>query len=216
MSECSKTAARGTAALILFLSCSKIAAALEPTITVDIETPQRPVVKGETNLPDGTELMVTVSRKESSYSAQDQVVVVGGKFRTQSFSQKGADLSPGKYSVEVLMPFPAVQSKRVRSVVGERGDKLTGPLVKHERLGSLVKHVSTFQVGGAANAKADQAAREQEKKDKDKWTRDSCGWILDRTEYLRRSGQLTGKELTPEERQAKFDDCVKEISDKKK
>ena len=73
MSECSKTAARGTAALILFLSCSKIAAALEPTITVDIE-PQRPVVKGETNLPDGTELMVTVSRKESSYSAQDQVV----------------------------------------------------------------------------------------------------------------------------------------------
>jgi hypothetical protein len=207
---------KGATALVLFLSCPNIAAALEPRIKVDVETPQRPVVKGETNLPDGTELMVTVSRKESSYSAQDKVVVAGGKFQTVSFSQKGNDLNPGRYSVEVLMPYPGVQSQGVRSVVGERGEKLTGPLVKQEALGSLVKYVSTFQVGRTASARADKAARDQEKADKDRWNRDSCAWILDTTEYLRRTGQATGKKLTPAERQAHFEDCVKEFSGRKK
>src|SRR5947208_1833636 len=154
---------RVAAALIAFLSYATTGAALEPTIRVDVETPQRPVVNGQTNLPDGTELMVTVSRRESNYTAEDKVVVVGGKFRTQTFSQGGADLNPGRYSVEVLMPYATGQSQGVRSVVGGRGEKLTGRLVKHEALGSLVKYVSTFQVRGSTNAKADQAAREQEK-----------------------------------------------------
>ena len=91
--------------------------------------------------------MITLSRKASNYSADDKVEVAGGRFRSQKFSQKGSDLNPGRYSVEVLMPFPGVQSAGVRSVIGERGEELTGPLVKHEELGNLVKYVSTFQVG---------------------------------------------------------------------
>ena len=58
--------------------------------------------------------------------------------------------------------------------------------------------------------------RDREKADKDRWIRDSCAWILDTTEYLRRTGQATGKKLTPAERQAHFDDCVKEGSGTKK
>lgn len=202
--------------LIVLLSCCQVAAALEPTITVNVETPRRPVVNGQTNLPDDTELMISVRRKESNYWAEDKVKVAGGKFRSQKFSQKGGDLNPGKYSVEVLMPLPGVQSDGVRSVIGEHGEDLIGPLVKHEELGNLVKYVSTFQVGGAADAKADNAARGQERKDREKWVRDSCDWILDTTETLRRKGKLTGKELTPDERQAKFDNCVKEVSGTKK
>jgi hypothetical protein len=202
--------------LIVLLSCGKVAAALEPTVKINIETPQRPVVNGQTNLPDGTELMISISRKESNYSAEDEVKVAGGKFRRQEFSQKGSDLNHGKYSVEVLMPFPGVQSEGVRSVIGEHGEELTGPLVKHEELGNLVKYVSTFQVGEAADEKADNKARAQEKKDKKKWIRDSCNWIFDTTETLRREGKLTGRELTPDERQAKFDNCVKEVSGKKR
>jgi len=202
--------------LVTLLLCSQIAAALEPTVKINIETPQRPVVNGETNLPDGTALMITLRRKASNYSADDKVEVAGGRFRSQKFSQKGSDLNPGRYSVEVLMPFPGVQSAGVRSVIGERGEELTGPLVRHEELGNLVKFVSTFQVGEAADAKADQTARAQEKKDHEKWVRDSCDWILDTTETLRREGKLTGEELTPDERQAKFDNCVKEVSGKKR
>jgi len=202
--------------LIILLSCWRVAAALEPTVKVNIETPQRPVVNGKTNLPDGTDLMISISRKESNYSAEDQVKVTGGKFHTQKFSQKGSDLNPGRYSVEVLMPFPGVQSEGVRSVIGEHGEELTGPLVKHEALGNLVKYVSTFQVGEGADAKADNAARAQQKKDKEKWVRDSCNWIFEYTENMRREGKVTGKEVTFEERQAKFDNCVKEVSGEKK
>jgi hypothetical protein len=202
-------------ALIVLLSHFQLASALEPAIKVVVETPPRPVVTGQTNLPDGTELMISISRKQSSYLAEDQVNVMGGNFRSQKFSEKGSDLNPGKYSVEVLMPFPGVQSEDVRFIIGEHGEKLTGPLVKHKQLGSLVEYVSTFQVGGPSNAKADSAARSQERKDKEKWVRDSCNWIFDTTETLRREGKLTGKELTPDERQAKFDNCVQEASGKK-
>jgi len=61
------------------------------------------------------------------------------------------------------------------------------------------------------NAKADSAAREQEKRNKEQWNRDSCRWILDTTENLRRTGQATGKALTPAERQAHYNDCVREL-----
>jgi hypothetical protein len=204
-------------ALIVLLCCHQLATALEPTVRVDVETPQRPVVNGKTNLPNGTKLIISVTRKEASYNAQDSVKVADGQFRTARFSQKGVDLSPGKYSVEVLMPFPAVQSDAVRAVIGERGEKLTGPLIKHEKLGNLVKQVSTFQVGrGNADAKADAAAREQENKDSEKWVRRSCNDMLNNAEQLRQQGKLTGKALNAAERKAEFDRCIKEISSKKK
>src|SRR5713101_3452740 len=97
--------------LIVLLSYCKLAVALEPTIRVVVERPQRPVVNGQTNLPDGTELMISIRRKESNYFAEDQVNVSGGSFRSQKFSERGSDLNPGKYSVEVLMPFPGVQGE---------------------------------------------------------------------------------------------------------
>lgn len=202
--------------VVTLMCCCTLAVALEPTFKVDIETPSRPVLNGQTNLPNGTELMITISRKESNFSAQDKVKVAGGKFRSQRFSQKGTDLNPGKYKVDLVMPFAAGQSQSVRSILGDHGEKLTGPLVKHEKLGNYLRYVSTFQVGASSDSKADKAAREQERKDKEKWIRDSCKWIFDSSEKLRREGKLTGKDLTPEERQAKFDNCVKELSAKKK
>jgi hypothetical protein len=57
---------------IVFLCCCKIAAALEPTVKINIETQQRPVVNGQTNLPDGTDLMISMTRKESNHSAEDK------------------------------------------------------------------------------------------------------------------------------------------------
>ena len=202
----------GSFVMIVLLSRIGAAVALEPTIKVDVESPQRPVISGQTNLPNGTELMISISRNESNFSAQDRVKVAGGKFRTVQFSQKGADFNPGKYKVEVLMPYPPIQSQAVREVIGEHGEKLSGGLVKHESLGNLVKYTQEFEVGGGANAQADKAARAQEIKDKEKWVRQSCNDILDKSEQLRKAGKFTVKEATPDERQVKFDNCVKEVS----
>jgi hypothetical protein len=199
----------------LLIAYCQLVLALQPSFKLAIDTPERPVVNGETNLPDDTELIIAISRKESSYRAQDKVKVGGGKFRSAQFGQRSGNLNPGKYMVEVLMPFPAVQTDSVRAIIGERGEKLKGSLVRHESLGNLVKYVSSFVVESGPDARLDKAAREQDKKDTDKWVRDSCNWIFESSEKLRREGKLTGKELTPDERQKKFEKCVKEVGGKK-
>jgi hypothetical protein len=140
--------------IVLFFHCG-VAAALEPTFKINVETPPRPVVNGQTNLPDGTELIISINRKETDYLAQDKVEVAGGKFTTQEFSEHGSDLSPGTYSVEVLMPVQSNES--VLSIIGKDGEKLTGPLVKYTDLSppglslgvftNLVEYVLPFQVG---------------------------------------------------------------------
>lgn len=152
------------AAVIVLIAHSGTAAALEPTVTVDVETPARPVVNGRTNLPDGTVLDISISNgkhlpdgarldisadwkdyqapgeETNFYLAEDRVEVAGGKFRTQKFSWNDRDLKPGEYWVEVKMPMqpPDVTmpvNENVRSTLGEYGEKLTGPLVFRERLG---------------------------------------------------------------------------------
>jgi len=51
---------------------------------------------------------------------------------------------------DVTMPV----NENVRPTLGEYGEKLTGPLVFHERLGpegeinNFVRYISTFMVGG--------------------------------------------------------------------
>lgn len=49
-------------------------------MAVKAEGGDKPVIAGTTNLPSGTELMVTLQRKESKYMAQDKVKVKGGSF----------------------------------------------------------------------------------------------------------------------------------------
>lgn len=65
----------------------------------------KPTIVGTTNLPDGIELMITLSRKENQYLAQDKTKVNGGTFRAGPFSEKGVGLNPGTYTLEVTTPL---------------------------------------------------------------------------------------------------------------
>jgi hypothetical protein len=138
---------------------------LEPVIKAILENPSRPIVIGETNLPDDTSLLITISRKEASYRASDKVVVRDGRFRTTQFSQKGKELNPGTYSVELVMPVAGGQPASVRAVIGDHGEKLIGPTVKHNTFGRFVKQYVAFKVGGSVNEEADRRAREQQQRD---------------------------------------------------
>lgn len=97
------------------------ALAFRVVLTAKVDGGDRPVVVGSTNLPDGTELMVTVARKEIGYMAQDKARVSEGKFQAGPFSRRGAGLSPGNYNLEVLTPYAAVQPAAVRAVMGNKG-----------------------------------------------------------------------------------------------
>lgn len=88
------------------------ASALNVIVKAHVEGDEKPIVVGSTNLPESTELMITVSRKESDYRAQDKTKVSNGVFRAGPFSRKGSALNPGLYKIEVLSPIAAVQCTR--------------------------------------------------------------------------------------------------------
>lgn len=94
----------------------------------------RIVVTGNTNLPDSTELLVSISNEAAGFTAQDESIVSNGKFSAGPFGPKFG-LKIGDYVVEVIMPATSVQPKSVKLIVGNEGQYLTGPLVKDSSLG---------------------------------------------------------------------------------
>jgi len=112
--------------------------ALKVSMSAKVEGGDKPVVVGATNLPDGTELMVTIRRTESGYTAQDKTRVAKGAFGAGPFSQKGGPLNPGVYTIEVSSPLASLQPPFVRSVIGREGSNLEGPLAKQLKFGGKV------------------------------------------------------------------------------
>jgi hypothetical protein len=173
-------------AFTLLLVAMSSASAFTVTITAKIEGSERPIVVGVTNLPDGTELMIELSRKESSYMAQSKATVSGGLFRTSPFSQKGVGLNSGTYTVEVSMPLAAVQPPAIWPIIGNKGSKLEGPLVRRSSFGgNFVQYKTTFKTGIAA-PDADKASRVQTQADKHSWWLQSCKDTCNMTKTLAR------------------------------
>lgn len=188
-------------AIVVSGHCSAIA----PTFEVKVETPARPVVSGKTNLPDGTELMVRISRTPSNYSAGTKVKVANGAFRSEQFSQHGDYLNPGTYKVEISMPGAPLQTDAVRAVIGMKGEKLSGPLVRKGIVGKVVDYSTTFSVGRGRSETADQTARSKEALHRARWVQESCRDIVHMT-------NPNAAAVAKMQAQAK---CVREVSSKK-
>jgi hypothetical protein len=170
----------------------------------------RPVIYGATSLPDGAELIVTVSRAESKYMAQDKVIVRNGQFRTVQFSQGGQVLNPGNYAINVSMSLAELQPPEVRAVIGSKGERMTGPLVRRGQYGITVEYISTFTLGGAANAQLDAKARQQADDDLAQWIVKSCNDNLDLVNRMVRSGVVAGREIVGPDREKRVAQCIKE------
>ena len=128
-------------------------------VKIDLASSRRPAIRGETNLPDGTVLMTSVEGKGSGFYGQDRARVRNGRFSSGPFGPSSG-LAPGEYEADVTMPFPRLQDASVRAVIGERGEKLKGKLVRPDTLGATVSTVKVFRVGNTterAAAKRDLA-----------------------------------------------------------
>jgi len=107
----------------------------------------RVLVIGKTNLPDKTELLISLSNETIGFTAQDKTMVNNGRFSGGPLGPKSG-LTEGNYVVEVMMPVPSVQPERVQSIVGNEGQYLTGPLVKDASWGGrTVVHSFLYKVG---------------------------------------------------------------------
>lgn len=173
--------ASGLAAVLLAIGSPVLA--LNVVITAKGDGTDKPAIVGTTNLPDAIELLVTLSRKEGSFMAQDKVKVSQGAFRAGPFSQRGASLPPGVYAVEVMMPLAGVQPPPTWPAIGNDGSKLEGPLVKKSNFGGkIAQYRTTLRVGdGRASAGSDHAARVQADQDKHAWFLQSCKDICNLT-----------------------------------
>jgi hypothetical protein len=115
---------------------------LNGDVTIDLEVvPMQEgfvSLKGKTNLPTGTELMLSVKEKMKGgfYGQAHASINADGTFLTEVFGPKGG-LQHGVYTAEVLVPSPEVQSGSVRKIIGSAGENMTGPLAKVEDLWGL-------------------------------------------------------------------------------
>ena len=169
---------RGLVAAILAL-VTGVCYALEVHLSTEVQAPSRPTVNGTTNLPDGTKLIVTVSRKESAYRAEASTEVSSGRFSIGPLSQRGNELNPGLYNLRVAMVAAAHQPVAVQQVIGRQGEKLHGPLVSREARALTVRYATTLQVGVAANAELDRIALEHAKISSTKWWKTQCTDLCD-------------------------------------
>jgi hypothetical protein len=74
--------------------------------------------QGSTNVPDGDSILVTL--KGHGYEGQTKVLVVGGGFTTEGFSNRGRAFSPGTYSLQFNVFEPKsglmIEAKRAISI----------------------------------------------------------------------------------------------------
>lgn len=109
-------------------------------------------VEGQSNLPTGAVLMVSLTKGE--FSAQAKVETYAGTFSVASLSDKGGPLSAGDYLLRITLP--ASQNTTVSAVIGARGKNLIGPQVKESYGARIATFEKTVQVGGVEAMKAGQ------------------------------------------------------------
>jgi len=199
------------------LAASVVAMAASPLkLDLTVADDERKVlVLGVTNLPDGTDLLVSVRRKESRLYADGKAKVSDGKFRAGPFSDRQRPLAPGRYLVEVLAPLAAVQPRPVQEALGNNYSNFTGPLVRKGIYGIVIRRETSVIIAGAVDKKADakvsKASLEEGQKESWEYRRKSCMTAPDL------AARITGQYLSTEHRQHMVNKCLAEVeADRKK
>jgi hypothetical protein len=109
--------------------------------------------------------------------------------------QGSASLNPGKYNLEVVSLPATGQPEPVKKTIGNKGEELRGPMVKRASGETRIRLLTTFEIGGPANAELDQARREQVRMSETRWWRKNCADICDGGErYARQRGESFDRE----------------------
>lgn len=119
--------------LLLLIAAATDALALEVTMTATVNEGAQVTVSGSTNLPDGTELQITLSDPER-VRTQDKVFVKRGAFNSLPFMPPLCT----DCTLTVISQIAAYQPASVRSVIGECGELLAGRHVVKGSVGGLI------------------------------------------------------------------------------
>lgn len=164
---------------------------MQVDLSANIQGERSPTIRGATNLPDGMKLLVRVTRKESAFRSETPVEVQSGHFEVGPLLQSGSDLNPGTYFLEIVSVNPSDQADAVKALIGRKGQELHGALTRRETGATLVRLLTTFQIGAAANPEMDRARREQVNLSQTRRWRKSCAEICSGGErYWQQKGEV--------------------------
>lgn len=93
----------------------------------------------ETNLPDETVIMVSLSNEEIGYNGQDEISIANGKGETDWFSNKGSKLANGEYVLNITVPITNAQPDSVKEIVGEDYKNLISDYIVEGEIGTTIE-----------------------------------------------------------------------------
>lgn len=144
---------------LLFFGCAPGATPLPDDVQLEFDVDSRNsravLVNGKTNLPEGTQLMVSIKDAPTdgqTGTGQSKCVVgKGGTFRAGPFG-KGRRNGPfaGRFIADVTVPHAFTQTPEVQAIIGSNGQNLRGPLISKQEstFGPIVEVKKEFTVGG--------------------------------------------------------------------
>ncbi|MGN7175630.1 hypothetical protein [Cytobacillus sp. SAFR-174] len=114
---------------------------------MELSADRKATFSGTSNLPAGTELLISFSLTDDSYHAQTKTVIEeDGSFTTEQFSNRGTPLAYGNYLLEVISGVANIQPPEVKAILGENYGNVKGPLVKGETYGRILKLEKNFTI----------------------------------------------------------------------
>ncbi|WP_355661492.1 hypothetical protein [Halomonas salifodinae] len=126
---------------------------LDAPVWVELEPAVRPdrrlSVAGETNLPEGTRLLIVVVRDASGVSWRHRTQVgEAGRFEVGPFGP-GSGLAAGGYTLRLEMSPGNLQPASVQAVIGAQGEHLAGDWVREagHGLGQVIEYRTTYELG---------------------------------------------------------------------
>ncbi|GKW47821.1 hypothetical protein [Halomonas sp. NCCP-2165] len=128
------------------------AAVLDEPIRVSLSAlprdDRRLAVSGATNLPEGTRLQLVVIREASGVSWRQRLQVGEDGNVEAGPLGPGSGLAAGRYILRLSMSPASVQPPRVRAVVGERGEHLSGDWVRESGhgLGRIIEYQVPYEL----------------------------------------------------------------------
>ena len=140
--------------MISFMGCGKDESQDEELKMIDVSIDAQEMIDETgkiafsiaTNLPDETELMLTLTENGGNYRGQGKVVIKDNAGISEKFSQKGDALPAGQYKLDISMSLAKFQTESVQSVIGVDGEYLTGDLVKQDDMGNHVSASYEFEI----------------------------------------------------------------------
>jgi hypothetical protein len=106
---------------------------LSVEMSAEITSDNPPLIKGSTNLPDGTELIVHLLDDPPRCDLEcgleyKNVTVENGRF--SAFPKDQSVLNPGVHTIDIVTPFADRQPPQVQAIIGSKGQNLRGPLIE--------------------------------------------------------------------------------------